>query len=76
VWDMDTYREIATLEGNNDSITAVAMTPESRWAVFGSVDKTLLVWDLETYLKIASLSGHTGNVFAAVVTPDGRRVVS
>ncbi len=65
-----------TLHGHTESIAAVAVTPDGRWAVSGSWDKTLRVWDLESGAVLATLRGHSEAVRAVAVTPDGRRAVS
>ena len=52
------------------------MTPDGRWAVSASEDKTLKVWDLESGRELCTLTGHSDVVLGVAVTPDGRRVVS
>jgi WD40 repeat protein len=84
VWDISTGlnaglesgEELATLQGHTESVWAVAVTPDGRWAVSGSDDHTLKVWDLESGEELATLPGHTYGVWAVAVTPDGRRAVS
>jgi WD40 repeat protein len=76
VWDLETGRELWTLEGHSGWVRAVAVTADSRRAVSGSDDRTLKVWDLETGREIRALDGHSDWVTAVAVTADGRRVVS
>jgi len=66
------------LEGHSGWVYAVAVTPDGRYAVSGSVswDKTLRVWDLEGQQPPRVLEGHSDAVFTMAITPDGRRVVS
>jgi WD40 repeat protein len=45
VWDLETGRELRTLEGHTDWISAVAVTPDGRRAVSASADQTLRVWE-------------------------------
>jgi WD40 repeat protein len=66
VWDLETGRPLATLEGHTHGVTACAVTPDGRRVVSASDDRTLKVWDLETY---ACLVTHRGDApYAAVAT--------
>jgi WD40 repeat protein len=47
VWDLETGRELRTLEGHSSHVYGVAVTPDGKWAVSASYDYTLKVWDLE-----------------------------
>ena len=48
VWELASGRELCTLSGHTDSVTAVAVTGDGRRAVSASEDQTLKVWELET----------------------------
>jgi hypothetical protein len=76
VWDLESGREIATLDGHKDEILACAVTPDGHRIISASSDKTLKVWDLEKGRVLVTLKGHTASVNACATTPDGRRVVS
>jgi WD40 repeat protein len=65
---------LVTLEGHGAEVGAVAVTPDGRRAVSGSLDETFEVWDLEQGVLLSTLEGH--NHSAVAVTPDGRRAVS
>jgi WD40 repeat protein len=67
---------IQSLEGHDQRLTAVAVTPDGTRAVSASGDRTLKVWDLATGAPLHSLVGHSGWVEAVAVTPDGTRAVS
>jgi WD40 repeat protein len=74
VWDLETGHS-RVLEGHTSCVNAVAVMPDGKGAVSGSLDHTLRVWDLETGCSRV-LEGHTDAVFAIAATPDGRRAVS
>ena len=53
MWDLESGRELRTLEGHSDWVNGVAVTPDGRRAVSASCDKTLKVWDLESGARAA-----------------------
>jgi WD40 repeat protein/serine/threonine protein kinase len=67
---------LLTLEGHDEEITAVAITPDGRFAMSGSKDSTLRLWELATAKCLRTFKGHEQGVTAVAVTPDGRFVVS
>jgi WD40 repeat protein len=54
----------------------VAVSPDGRFIVSGSDDKTVKVWDAASGRLLRSLDGHTDRVRAVAVSPDGRTIVS
>jgi hypothetical protein len=64
------------LRGHTGDIWGVAVTPNGRTVVSGSIDENLKVWDLETGYCRATLVGHNAYVWCVAVAPDGRTVVS
>ena len=51
----------------------VALTPDGKWALTGSWDRTARLWDLtnpESNPRV--LSGHTGTIYSVALTPDGK----
>ena len=60
-------------------ITTVAISPDNRWVVTGSADKTARLWDLSAKDPAANpvvLRGHDGPVNAVAISPDNRWVVT
>jgi WD40 repeat protein len=67
---------IRTLQGHSESVYGVAITPDGRYAVSASGDKTLRVWDLESGQTLRTFEGHTDRVNAVAVTSGGCLAVS
>jgi hypothetical protein len=61
--------------GHTDFVSAVAVSPDGRFIVSGSQDRTVKVWDAQSGALLRSLKGHT-SVSAVAVSPDGRFIVS
>ena len=72
VWDLESGRELRTLEGD---FKGVALTAYGWRAVSSSDAGTLTVWDLETGCQLSTLEGYDADGPVAV-TPEGRRAVS
>jgi hypothetical protein len=76
VWELESGRLLRSLEGHTDGVWAVAVSPDGRFIVSGSEDRTVKVWELESGRLLRSLEGHTDWVNAVAVSPDGRFIVS
>jgi WD40 repeat protein len=64
------------LEGHSEPILTVAVTPDGKFAVSGSADKTVRVWDLEAGHEVAKFEGHEAAVRRVTVSTDGRTIFS
>ena len=67
---------VRTFQGHAGSVTAVAVTPDGRFVVSGSSDKTLRLWDITTGACLRTFQGHRWCVPAVAVTPDGQFALS
>ena len=68
VWDLESGRELRTLEGHSDWVYGVAVSPDGRRAVSASADNTLKVWDLESGRELRTLEGHSAWVTGVAVS--------
>jgi WD40 repeat protein len=76
IWELGAEKARHILSGHGADVAAVAFTPDGRFAVSASWDKTLIVWDVGSGERVRTLTGHSGIVKDVAVTPDGRQVVS
>ena len=76
VWDLESTYGARQREEHGSAVTAVAITPDGRRAVSGSIDCKLQVWDPESGQRVCTLEGHKRPVVVVAITSDGRRVFS
>ena len=55
------------LVGHTDVVTSVAITPDTKFVVTGSADRTVRIWDTLSGKEIRQLKGHTGKVTGVAV---------
>ncbi|KIO03231.1 hypothetical protein M404DRAFT_87139, partial [Pisolithus tinctorius Marx 270] len=69
--------EQLSLHGHRSAVSSVAISPDGKRIVSGSLDKTVRVWDVERGVQIGStLEGHTNAVNSVTFSPDGKMIVS
>ena len=76
VWDADSSKPLALLQGHNAFVNSAAFSPDGKRVVTASADETARVWDADSGKTLASLQGHTSWVTSAAFSPDGKRVVT
>ena len=64
------------LKGHKKPVICVAVTPDGKTVISGSVDSSLKVWDLEPGQCRTTFKGHSNGVRGVTVTPDGKQVIS
>jgi len=64
------------LEGHIKWVKSIAISPDGKWVVSGSFDKTIKIWNLELYKCHTTLEGHNALVRSVSITPDGKRIIS
>lgn len=69
---------IATYRGHTMRVTAVAWSPDGKYIVSGSLDKTVRVWGVNPsdHVQPFIYRGHSDGVAAVAWSPDSQRIVS
>ena len=57
-------------------MTYVVFSPDGRWILSASFDKSVRLWDGSTGRFVATLRGHVGPVYQVAWSPDSRLAVS
>ncbi|KIK66916.1 hypothetical protein GYMLUDRAFT_1023890 [Collybiopsis luxurians FD-317 M1] len=70
-------QETVMWHGKKSSVISIALSPDGKKIVSGSIDNSMQIWDAETGAAIGSpLQGHTNQVTSVAFSPDGRKIVS
>jgi len=64
------------LSGHSDQITSMAFSPDNKFLLTGSADKTARLWDITSGQLLRVFSGHTASVTSVNFTSDGKRIVT
>jgi WD40 repeat protein len=57
-------------------IDAGRYSPDGRWAVSGSKDRTIKFWDRRTFKLLHTISGNPGRIESMTFSPDGKTLVT
>jgi len=66
VWEIATDKEVASFQGHQSSITAVAFAPDGKSLASGGGDSTILIWDLAAAAGLPSQSPLTAKELDAL----------
>ncbi|KIM85744.1 hypothetical protein PILCRDRAFT_65733 [Piloderma croceum F 1598] len=67
---------LLVLQGHEERVTSVAVSPDGTKIISGSADKTILVWDATSGAEVLPALRHESVVSSVTFSPDGRRIVS
>ena len=74
LWDTETQTLKHTIQGDNDTVWALAFSRDSKTLVVGST--TIRLWDVETGNQMSRLAGHTRRIDAITFASDGKTLAS
>lgn len=73
-WSLKTGEQLFTLEGHTDEVVDLVVTPDSKWLISASRDKTLRVWDLSHRRMVRGWRGEH-HISCCSITPDSRKLI-
>ena len=71
-----TASPLLSFTGHSGWVTCVAIAPDARTALSGSLDNTLRLWDLPSGKELRVFTGHSERVTCVAIAPDGRTALS
>ncbi|WBW71218.1 transcriptional corepressor Tup12 [Schizosaccharomyces osmophilus] len=57
--------------GHKDFILSVAMSPDGKWIISGSKDRTIQFWSMDSPTSQLTLQGHNNSVISVAISPNG-----
>ena len=76
IYDASTYKELMVFNGHTDSVLALAFSPNGKFLVSGSLDKTARLWNMELGKLIRTYKKHTGPINAVAFSAKGEKFKS
>jgi WD40 repeat protein len=65
-----------TFSGHTDTVLSVAFSPDGKYMVTGSLDKTARLWNIASGAEVRIFTGHAGSVESVAFSPDGKYVLT
>src|SRR5262249_10638424 len=76
VWDVDSGREVLSIEHPPGILERVAFSPDGRRLVTSGWDGAVTLWDANSGLEVLGLHNHVGRVWGVSFSTDGESILS
>ena len=72
IWDPRTGEPSRCLTGHQEPVTGLAISPDGRYLLTGSKDKTVRYWDIQDSRELWKKATHQSTVDCVAISPDGK----
>ena len=76
LWSASSGAPVGAVMEHADAVSSAAFSPDGRYVITGSFDKTARLWDAQSGAPFAAVMRHDSPVYCVAFSPDGRRVVT
>ncbi|MEE0266978.1 MAG: TIR domain-containing protein [Bacteroidales bacterium] len=76
IYDIISTQALKTLKGHSRLIFSICWSPDGKYLVSSSADKTVKVWDAKSGICLQTFKGHNADVDFVGFTSDGRKIIS
>ncbi len=76
LYDISAGKVISSLVGHDTFVNCAKFSPNGRYIVSGSSDKTIKLWDVKSGTELKSFRGHNDIVSSVNFSPDSKYIVS
>ncbi len=67
---------LQTFQGHTNRIYSAAFSPDGKYVLTGSEDRTAKLWDANTGAEVHTFSGHGDTIYSVAFSPDGKYAVT
>jgi WD40 repeat protein len=76
LWKAGNGKELRQFIGHTTWVTGAGFSPDGKYIVTASYDKTARLWDVQTGKEIRQFIGHTEGLWSVAFSPDGKTIAT
>jgi WD40 repeat protein len=70
------FHKIAVLEGHNDQVLALDISPDGKMIASGSTDTTVRIWSIPEKRQLEVIKSHPDYVYSVAFSPDSKQIAT